>query len=231
MMLMPGLVALYPCGPVGVAGQLQDLQSNGNHLTLHGNPTFEYDGLIPYVAYDGTGDYHDITDAASSNAFDILGTAAAEPWIGTNGLSCWGWFYPEETSTAEQLLGKWTVAGSRSYRLLIDASDQFQFQVSDDGTNSDTATSAAVTVPGWYFVMGRFDPGATVEIIVNGTEVTQATARAAAFNSAADFAIGASGTGGAPYEGRVSLGGVSAAYLSDDLYNLMYQQTRALYGV
>jgi len=231
MLMIPVLRGLWPCGPAGVSGELIDVQGLGNHLTLNGNPQFDYDGIIPYVAYDGTGDYHSITDAASSNAFDIVATAAAEPWVNDNGLTCWAWLYPEETSTLEDIITKWVGAGTRSYRLRIDASDQFTFTISDDGTNSDTATSAAVSVNNWYFVVGRFDPSTNVDIIVNGTEVNQATARASVFNSTSAFTIGARSGGANHYQGRVSLAGIAAAYLSDTLCDLMFYQTRALFGV
>jgi len=226
MQMRAGLRGLWPCAPAGVSGELIDLQGLGNHLTLHGNPQFD-STLTPFVQLDGTGDYFDITDAASSNAFDITGT---ETFIVSNGIACWAWVIPGETGTVEYVISKWGAAASRAYRLYLDASDQFNFEISDDGTNSDVATSAAITIGEAYFVVGRFEPSSNVEIIVNGVTVAQATARASIFNTATDFAIGADGAGGSPFEGELSLAGVAAAYPSDSWCDLMYQQTRDLFG-
>lgn len=227
---LPALRGLWTLAGVGVAGEALDISGLGNHLTLQGNPLFTYANLAPIVVYDGAGDYHDITDAASANAFDILGT---EPFVQTaeRGLT-WGvWCYPEETSTLEYLSGKWGAAAARSYILYLDASDQFNAEVSDDGTNTDVATSAAITVNAWYHVVGRFEPGASVDVFVNGTETNQASARAAVFNSASDFAIGARGDGTNPFQGYLSLAWICASYLSDAIITAHYQNTRAAYGV
>lgn len=228
----PGLRAFYPMSAVGVAGEAQDLQSLGNHLTLNGNPQFGYEGLIPYCAYDGTGDYHNITDAASGNAFDILATAAAEPFIADNGLTLGCWCYPEETTTAERLMTKWGNVGNYAYQLGLSAGNQFFLRVSDDGTNSDLVLSAAITTfSTWYHVVGRFIPSTSVDLLVNGVETNQATARAAIFNSTADFEIASENGGTNPFQGRISMAPVCAAQLSNTIIKSSFEQTKAMYGV
>jgi len=229
MQAVPALRGLWPCGPCGASGELVDVQGLGNHLSVSGSPRFDYSGIIPNVRYDGTGDYHSISDAASSNAFDITGT---DTYTATTkrGLTCWSWIYPEETGTLEYVIYKWGAAGDRAYRLYLDASDQFDFSISDDGTNNDTATSAAVSMDAWYFVVGRFEPSTTVDVIVNDTEVNQATARASIFDGSSAFTIGASSAGSSEFQGRVAFAGIAAAYLSDGWCSLLYQQTRGLFG-
>jgi len=226
---LPGLRAFYPMSAQGAGGQAIDV-TIGNQLTYNGNPAYGYDDQVPYCRYDGTGDYHDIADAASGNIFDILGTETIVQ-SAYRGLSVSAWIYPEETSTLEYILSKWGGAGNRAYVLFIDASDQINFAVSDDGTNFDTATSAAVTMSAWYHVVGRFRPSAFVDVFVNGVLVEQATARAAVANSATNFSIGAQAGGTLPYQGRVSLGAVCAMALSDELVRTLYEQTRGAFGV
>lgn len=227
---VPGVRAFYPMSAVGVAGEAQDLQSLGNHLTRNGDPQFNFDALVPYCQYDGTGDYHDITDAGSGNAFDILGTETVIE-AAVRGLTLGCWVRPEETSTLEGIIAKWGGAGSRAYRLYLDASDQFNFEVSDDGTNSDVATSAAVAMDAWYFVAGRFTPSSFVDVFVNGVEVNQATARASAFNTGSNFTIGALSGGASELQGRVSMGFITPMALSDAIINSLFWQTCAMCGV
>jgi hypothetical protein len=224
-----GLRAFYPMSAVGTAGEARDLGGSGTtyDLTYNGNPAFNYDSLAPYCRYDGTGDYHSFADNAN---FDILGT---ETYFHSDvrGLTWGGWFYPEETSTAEDLMSKWGAAGQRAYRLRFTGGDAFAAAISDDGTNTDEATSAVVTVNAWYHVVARFRPGTFIDIFVNGVEVNQATARAAVFNSNASFEIAARSGGTSPFQGRVSLAFICAAQLSNAIILSDFQQTRAAYGV
>lgn len=227
---LPVLRGFWPFSAAGVAGQAIDLQGLGNHLTRNGDPQYSYANLIPHCQFDGTGDYFNITDAASGNAFDILGT---EVYVETaeRGLTVGGWFYPEETGTFEIVMNKGAGAGTRSYRIYFNSNDTWNFELSDDGTNTDTATSAVVSVNSWYHVVGRFIPSTSVDIFVNAVETNQATARAAAFNTAQDFTIGANSAGGSEFQGRCSMTFICAAQLSDTIIQALYYQTRAMYGV
>lgn len=229
---LPGLRGFWPMSSVGVAGQAIDLQGLGNHLTWQGNPMFHFAGLAPFCRYDGTGDYHDITDAASANAFDIRGL---EAYINDSdsalGLTLGGWIYPEETSTLEFIITKWAPDPGFAYRVILGATDIFAFEISDDGSNTDIVTSAVVTMNAWYFVAGRFIPSTSVDIFVNGVETNQATARPSIADSPADFAIGARGDGAIPFQGRVSLAFICAMAHSDSIINSLFQQTRSAFGV
>ena len=226
---LPGLRAFYPMSAVGTAGEARDLGGSGAtyDLTLNGNPRFNYSGLVPHCDYDGTGDYHSFVDDAN---FDIRGTEAYVI-AAVRGLTWGGWFYPEETGTTEGLITKWGAAAQRAYQIQLTAADQFAALISDDGTNSDTATSAAVAMDAWYCVIGRFIPGAFVDIFVNGVETNQVTARASVFNSNADFVIGARTGGAIPFQGRISLSFICAEQLSDAILSSLFQQTRAAFGV
>lgn len=231
ILALPGLRAFYPMSIPGIAGQAQDLQSLGNHLTLNGNPQFGYENLIPYCQYDGTGDYHDIADAASGNAFDVLGTESYIE-VAERGLTLGTWVKPEETGTGEALMAKFGAVGNQSYRIQLTVPDQLIFQISDDGTAVATATSVAIpTFNVWYYVVGRFRPGVFVDIFVNGVEVNVATAMVSIFNSTANFTIGARQAGADPFQGRLSMMWVCAAQLSDSIIQNCFHQMRNMYNV
>ena len=219
-------------GSVASGGTWHDISGHGNHLTYNGNPQFAYDGIVPYYGLDGTGDYFSITDAASGNDFDVLGTEAYV--LATyRGLTVMGWFYPEETGTGEGLITKWGAAGSRAYYLFLDATDQFNMRFSDDGTNFDTAISSAVSMNAWYFVAGRVRPANFVDVYVGSTTglqlTAQATARASIWNTATDLNIGAT-NGGTVFQGRVGYCAVCACALSTTIINVFYQMTKRYFG-
>lgn len=231
-MALPALRGFWPMSGIGVSGQAIDMQGLGNHLTRNGDPEFGYDNLAPYCEYDGTGDYHSITDAASSNAFDILGTESYIKYA-YRGLTCGAWVYPTETGTVEDIMSKSGAVGAISYRIYIDAADQWSFTISDDGTNETIATYATAipTFNSWYFVVGRFIPSASVDIFVNGVETNQPTARASIFNSSADFMIAAYSIVISEFAGRISFPFICAAQLSNSIIKALFEQTKAMFGV
>jgi hypothetical protein len=229
---LPALRAFWPMSSVdyAAASQGRDVAGGAYHLTNNNSADFGSDDLAPYVEFDGVNQYLSRADGGAGNWADILGT---EAYIvaGQRGLTFGGWFYPKETGTLEYLFTKRGGGGQRSYWIRFNAADQFVCGISDDGTNSDNATSAAAAVNAWYFVVGRFDPSTLVEVYVNGTWVTQATARAAVFDSTAALVIGADGTVGNYYEGLASLCFVCASDIPDATVFSLFEQTRAMFGV
>lgn len=220
-------------GSVASGGNWHDISGHGNHLSYQGDPVFNYVGLVPFWYLDGTGDYFSITDAASGNDYDILGTEAYVA-AAVRGLTVMGWFYPEETGTVENLITKWGGAGNRAYRLLLLNTDQFDMRFSDDGTNLDFVSSAVVSMNAWYFVCGRVRPAAFVDVFVGSpvglVETNQATARASIFNSATDLNIGAEAGGTNPFQGRVAFCSVCAAALSNTQISVFYHMTKRPFG-
>jgi hypothetical protein len=221
-------------GSVASGGDWHDISGHGNHLSYQGNLEHTYSGVVPNWKLDGTGDYFSITDAASGNDFDVLGTEAYIA-AAARGLTVMLWCYVEETGTLENLIAKWGAAGSRAYRLFLNATDQFVMRFSDDGTNSDGATSSAVTMDAWYFVAGRVDPGSSVDVFVGSStgleETNQATARASIRNTATDLNVGARAGGTEPFQGRVALCAVCAAQLSNSIISSVFEQTRAAFRI
>lgn len=224
---LPGLRGFWPMSSFNENGNAYDMSEQNRTLTYNGNPTYNYDNVVPYIDLDGTGDYLSRADEAG---LDILGT---ETYVAAavRGLSWGGWLYPEETGTLEHILTKWGAPGQRAYRISLEANNTFTANISDDGTNYDTATSAVVAMNTWYFVVGRFDPSTEIDIFVNEVEVVQATARASIFNSNTSFEIGSRAAGSGPFQGWASLCFLCATYLSDAIISSLFQQTRAAFRV
>ena len=74
-------------------------------------------------------------------------------------ISVFAAFNPDVLSTFQVLGGKWSEAGNdRCYQLVINASDQLEFQVSNDGTAEVLATTTSTVSTGtWYYAVGTHD--------------------------------------------------------------------------
>jgi hypothetical protein len=232
---LPGLRGFWPMSSIGVAGQAIDLQGLGNHLTLNGNPLFNYSGLIPYCDYDGTGDFHSITDAASGNAFDILGN---ESYIdtGVQGLTVGGWFYFDRNTNAEALIAKadGVVNANRNYDLFYrgDAGgDPAQFNVANGAVAYTVTGITTIPTATWTFIAGRFIPSTSVDVFTNSIIATNAVAIPATINnSTADLNIAAR-NGGSLLDGRASMCFICTVSLGNVLLRSLYNQTRQLFQV
>lgn len=227
-LLLPGLVGFWPMSSVQRStGDVYDLSGQGRTLTYNGNPEFNiYSDLVSYIDLDGTGDY---LSRADETDLDIQGTETIFA-SAVRGLT-WGlWIYPEETGTVEAVFTKFSnAAGNYSFRLILLATDAFRAQISDDGTNLATVDSATISMSAWYLVIARFIPGDSIELFVNGVWTTQSTARASAYNGAADLNIGAQNNGSLPFQGRGALPFLCATALSDNLIKYLYRRSRALF--
>lgn len=234
---LPGLRGAWSAAVVGAVGELNDISGHGGHLALNGNPTFRYltSGLIAWCEYDGTGDYHSIPDNAR---YDIIGN---ETYINSavRGLTIGGWFRPTETGTLERLMCKWTAgAGNRSYTLNYTVGDAFQFTISNDGTNTFTVTSTAITpVNNWYCVFGRF-LSATPELNIyvgqasGWTAITNAVGiPATIFNSNANFVVAANSGGTEEFQGRISHLDLCVEAAAEGILKAFFNQTRAGFGI
>lgn len=230
---LPGCRGVWPMSGVGTAGQALDQSGLGNHLTLNGNPQFAYDSLAPYCAYDGTGDYHNITDAASGNAYDLSVVAEAYILPAVRGLTIGGWFRFDNAAVAgEGLISKWGGANTFSYRLVRDAAGNIDFRISTDGTAVVAANGATVVgAAEWVFCAGRFLAGNEVVVFTNRDKVPQPTAVATLFNSAQPFTIGARSDAVEFFTGRGSHCFACCEALSDSLIQSIFENTRAMFGV
>jgi len=214
---LTGLRGLWPTSTFNEAGNAYDLSEQNRILTYNGNPTYSYDGLAPYLALDGTGDY---LSRADEVGLDILGT---ETYVATaeRGLSMGIWVYPTAIGALQAIIGKWDAGGNqRSYLIDLTAGNVFRAHVSANGI-ADTLIASTVTVAAnnWYFVEMTYDPSARLAINVNGTITPNVAAiPAAIFNSNAQLNIGAQDNGGANLlTGKVSMAFLCAALHTDPM--------------
>ena len=231
VMALPGLRGFWPMSAFESGGNAFDQSGNGRTLTYNGNPTYNYDGLAPYIDLDGTGDYLSRADEAG---LDILGT---EAYINATerGLSMGIWIYPTAVGALQAIIGKWDAGGNqRSYLIDLSAGNNFRAHVSVDGTADTLVTSTGtVAADNWYYVEMTYDPSTRLAINVNGT-ITQNVAAipASIFNSNAQFNTGAQDNGGANLlTGRISMHFLCAIYHTDPLTQSVFHHTRAMYGV
>jgi len=231
---LPGLRGLWVATEFDTSGNWEDQSRYDLTLTLNGNPTFNYDGLIPYAAFDGTGDYFSRSDEAATS---ITGT---ESHIDSSvrGLTLGGWFYTTDTTASQMAITKWAGGGNYSYFLALRgdvAGDPVMLRISDDGTTTATlASSNGYSSATWHFIVGRFndnDTGEELAIFLDAVKTTVTTAMASIDDNASDFEIGASSSGSDLLTGRVSIAFLCSAAIPDDMIGALFQQSRALYGV
>ena len=236
---LPGLRGFWPMSAVDSSGNAEDQSGHGHVLSYQGNPVYGSWGLAPCIRFDGTGDYLSRSDEAD---LDITGTETYFTSQDTDdgvarGLTLGGWFRPEDNTTEEALISKWSAAaGNYSYKITLRgdiANDPVRFAMSDDGTNISNVDSGAYSIDTWQFMAGRFcdgDSGAELAVWLDGTMTTGATARASVFSGSADLYVG-NDMPNNYYQGRASLVWLCAAALTDAMVWAVYQQTRALFGV
>ena len=230
-MALPGLVGFWPMSSIQRStGNAYDLSGQGRTLTYNGNPAYTYDnGLVPYIAFDGTGDYlsrADETDLDITGAETIYTTGAA-------GLTMGGWFWLDSTASEWGLIGKWNGTGNqRSYVLTSSATPRLY--VSGNGsTQISVDSSVTVSTGTWYFMVARFIASTSIDIYINSTKTTNtASIPASLFVSTATFEISGYSAGTAVLlPGRATLCFLCANALGDDLISSLFQSSRVLLSV
>lgn len=226
--VLTGLRGFWPLGSTGSLGNAVDFSQQTRILTKNGDPLYGYTGLIPWVYFDGAGDYFTRADEAG---LDTLGTEAYMH-ADYRGMTVGGWFKFDDGTPAgaEYMMSKRAGAGNISWYLAHNPGGTVNFIVSDDCTALEAATSVGTTGTDWVFVAGRFDPSAEVAVFLNSEKVTTPTAMASVCNSTADFNISGYNNGTALMTGYASLCFLSAAMLSDGIIYSLYHQSRAMFG-
>lgn len=218
-------------GSVSNLGNWRDISGMNNILLFNGDPVYaQIPADLPgYWYYDGVGDYHHITDAASGNNFDIIGTEAYV-FPATRGLTFGGWFYPAADVTGH-MIGKANDTNG-PYMLLYVAGGTALFRIRDAGDANNFDVSVAMVTDTWQFIVGRYDPGTEIKIW-NGavTNTNVAGIPASILDGADNFSIGAEGAGGLPFTGGAAYCFVCAAQLNDATISNIFQQTRGAFGV
>lgn len=222
---LPGLVGFWPMSSVQRStGNVYDLSGQGRTLTYNSNPTFNYAGLVPYIEFDGTGDY---LSRADETDLDILGTETIYN-SAVRGLTMGGWFYVSSSngvalSKFTSGIGWYIQADGGSYR----------FALSNDGITTYAAINTILTnTARWYWMVGRFTPSTSISMTIDSTVVTNSTSIPGSLaNNTGSFQI--SGMAGATQllTGRAALNFLCANALSDGHIFSLYEQSRVLFGV
>jgi len=231
-LLLPGLRAFWPMSSVSWLGvdQARDFSGGGLHLTNNNSADFGYDGLAPYVDFDGVNQYLSRADGGAGNWADIVGT---ETYIvaAQRGLTTGGWWYFDSVAATPRLVSKndGIAAATSSYLLYGGGTANFAVY---SGANTYAVTGSALTTGTWYYIVGRYVPSIERAIFVNNVVATNnAPATPANINdSAAPVEIGAT-AGTRNLSGKASLVFLCAAALSDEIILALFQQSRGLFGV
>lgn len=226
---IPGLRGFWPMSSQDEYGDALDLSGQGRVMYYNGNPTYnQYNALAPYLEFDATGDY---LHRPAEFGLQITGLEAYYA-TAVRGLTVGGWFWTDDTpgGTEGHITHQdGTNAGSH-FDLYTDASLASIFRVYNGANNAGVTLAAGMPVASWNWQVGRFVPGASVDVYTNATKTTTATAFASANTSLANFVIGGYNTGTLLMDGRAALVFLSANALSDAYINLLYNRSRMLFG-
>jgi hypothetical protein len=237
-LLLPQLRGFWSMASVGPSGECYDQSGQARTLTNDQVATYGIYNLWPYA---------DFVRASSQNLYraDEAGLSSQ------GGMTIGGWFYCDAPSMGNEVvfMAKWLTGegDNREYRLWKDAADLPNFSISTLGTAASVVTvtgATALTVSTWYFIWGRLETGASLDLFVNDvaasrvtlTEYNQATAAVAPFDSTANFRIGADDAG-YYLDGRATLchlaevSATAAPVCSDVLIWSYFEQTRAGFGI
>lgn len=232
----PGLRGFWPLSSFDENGDAFDLSGQGRVLTYNGDPMYNWDGLVPYLQLDGTGDY---LARADEVGLDILGSesyvAAAAQGVS---LYSWVWF-DDAILNLESIIGKYAGVGQRSYYLFRSAGGDATFRIVDGvATRSVSIANALTDASEWNFVAGRWDrSGITIDVYVGNEDGWQTNSAAVApaggvlVNSNSDFRVGADGAGVNLMTGRVTMGALYVMGHSEAQIQSIFEQTRSAFGV
>jgi hypothetical protein len=229
---LPGLRGFWPMSAFDSAGNAQDQSGHGKVLTYNGGPTYNVQGLAPYIDLDGANDWLDRADEAD---LDITGTEAYVA-AGKKGLTFGGWFYVNALTGLDCAMSKYDqiLGNDRSYAIFLTGANA-QAAFTQDGTAGTlvTVNNGNWALTTWQQLVFRFTPSTSLDMWVNDTVATQGHAHAHVFSGAADFMIGAylNGAVFGRLNGHASMCWLCASLLSDTEIKALWSHTRALYGV
>jgi hypothetical protein len=224
---LPGLRGFWPMSGFDGSGMATDMGSLGHHLAYNGNPYYGYSNLVPYVHFDGVGDYLEHLDHAD---FDITGTESFVP-AAQQGLSVGGWFYFDGLGNLEAMMSKYGLAiADESWRLTKVPTDVARFVVSDGAATTVVTSTTTLSAATWYFMAGVFSNSANTISVWLDNVYWSAAFNNTINNSTVAFRIGMQADGNNPFVGRASLCWVCATALSDAIVKMIYHWTRSMFG-
>lgn len=234
-MAIPGLSALYP-GLMGLntsaTPQVWDRMPNNLHLTWDGGSssrTTVWDAVTPILNFAGG----QVAYRADASPYDMTGENA---YIASQhrGITVGGWFRPNNPSgTFEVMLAKSGIGATVNYRLQRLSTGYSQFVISSGATNYSVQHSLLNQYT-WYFIVGRFNPSTSVDLIVNGVENKNLTSIPSNIDTNNEpFTLGARSDGAGGYTdyftGYSGIVFLSQAKLPDAIIQHLYNVSKALY--
>jgi len=237
--MLPGLVGFWPMSSIAMdTFAVYDMSGQGRTLTLAGNPFYKVLSpttyAVPYIDFDGTGDYLTRADEAG---LDILGTEANYA-TANRGLTmgCWVQLDDGTPAASNYVMSKRGAAGQLAYFLVVFTDGTVFCQVSSDGTATTQAQTTGTVGTGWVFVAMRFVPSTSLDVYLGvGGALEKATnvtsIPAAIFNGNGAFNISGFNNGTNLLSGNVALPFLCAQQLSDEVLGFLFQNTRGLFGV
>jgi len=200
----------------GTGDKLLDFSGYGNHGDFVNDPTWTDEGIASWALdFDGADDFVDIGDPDSLNASN-LGTFTMNAWA-----------YPEVTDgTFDMVIRK-----ELEYAIVNSETDNWEFWIfdSDAGAWRDIVGSA-VTADEWTMVTGVWD-GTNQELYLDGSLDASNTPSVTLNSTTNSLGIGATGSGGYPWNGMLGEVRIYSRALSESEVKNHYEETRALYGI
>ena len=109
-----------------------------------------------------------------------------------------------------------------------------RFEVWNGGVNYYIDSTEVTNANTWYFVCGRYKPSTSVTVTVNETHRSLTSGIPASINDVTAYlTLGARIAAGGfnlYYTGRMSMVFLCASYLGDEVVQMLYSQTRAMFG-
>lgn len=228
---LEGLRAYWPMGANTVVGGdvfAKDVAC-GFDIELINAPLFSRYNLAPYMDFTAASSQY--LEHVNNAQFQIIGN---ETYIANPGLTFGGWFWCDAHSMGARVgfISKYNEPGVlRCYVLYKSATDFPMLRISTDGATNVTVTHTTVmAVNTWYHVVGRYTPSAELAIFLNNVKITNvAGIPATLYNGAVSLLIG--DILATYLDGRASQCFICAAALADAQIGMLYQQSKAMFGV
>lgn len=236
-MAMPGLAGFWP-GNIGQNNsgtpQLWDHGPNAKHMSFASVASTQGGGeLVPFLNLNGS----NYALTGDSSPFDINGN---ESYLASQlrGLTVGAWIRPRLINQFQVYMAKAISTNSNlnNYRIQGGVANLFTFTLGDGSNTYVIQNPGAYSIDTWYFVVGRFRPSVSLDIIVNGVETRlQSGIPATAYANPYSLVLGgqqASGT----YNDITShatcyqaFAFVSQAKLPDTYVDYLYDSSRGLF--
>lgn len=218
-LLLPNLRAFWPFSSADdINNVLLDISGQSRSLTPNGGVTRGITaGFIPYGDFDAVDDYYSRLDEPELDFSSAL-------TVGFHG-------YVNAGGGTYTFIGKYGAVGNRSWRIYHDptigTTGGIRFEVSGDGTALVSVASAGITEAKWHHVVGMYDGGNSLSLLVDGILTTNTTAiPATLFDSSAALELGRSNA--TDYlDGNMTLVWLASSAYSEALATAIYNHVAA----